>query len=1342
MTNEVVQNFPLASYTGLNADLIANDIRNFIRENPDYSTAWEDFLTSTPSNILISLFSQITHLLSSRIDFITNEGFTGLATQDVSKFRFLKLLNYKLSTTVAAEIPVEVSVGGGDITLFDHTITIGYKNGVGVTPAINFSPKTITSIDATGNIKSFEFISFNKELDKYNYFEDVVLNSLTIGTDNIFRVNAYEGITVWEDFLVQGENFAEFTLSKKPVIKNSLVVYQTESLSGNTINNELQEVTSFLEPKAQNQFVGTTELPKPYVREVSIDGTIKIAFGSSENITPERRLKRGDTIRAYYRVGGGLAGNVPVQTINLNESVSKVISGSTINYVVNYINSQQGSKGSDAETLVEAVYRAPRQIRTAGRLVTVEDYETIIGTNPNVIKSKSYGQFNLPPDFEERYGFYPNPMDVWNFVLMKKPNWETLLPSQYSSFEWLTTNLQNHFNGEYYFRKGELGVQLTPDTYLKYSSAAPVNFGYGNTRTLKNYYVLDTPLEFKDNVYTLPVGYAGEALTIDNRNLDVKFSFSNINVMTTVGAKKRVEYENSSYQILPDSDKTFIKADDFLDRGYYEMFEDIFAEYRLDITDRLLNSSIDIGIVAQNLLINLDSIDADVLIDFRTAAFTGSGPTNMIDVNGGFTWSIPLGTADPTNPAHDALKKGFVQVLNYLFDNLYSETTYPYYQFSYTISSPTSFITSIENIENTVYGVEIILDGVPTTFTINTGYDQRWFIVADKLNYLISLEPTLAGNVYFVIEDDSPNVWKLRLRCNNIATPVSVTITNVNIEANPNLFYALDNTVTGVAYTTGTVSYASVCSLDTSSVVGKTYFVMRSPVKGFASKITFKTTENQAYTRVFGITYSNQNLYCYGQKRLSVSVSGTPSLVNSVYTFSPSSTFGKLYYEGGAFNATQPQIYLNYVYENNDSIFVGDHLLATRAEAARLIYNTILTERNVGAVLKVTVDKTLSIPIVKVTQNPIQAPAIYSIAGMDLVVSTPAIKEFDTSSLAAIGTGETFLFKIQIDAQVAPSSFTLNSTTLGGVWVDNDDFFAKVCVYLNASLSPQVYNGPVTVVSYNSTSNVLKFTTKDVGVVGKIIFVKSASSDFLSLLLGVTVYNTWANETYYYVNGDYQLEWIDDNYQYKFSVTNNPLSLIGDGVNYFHFVEDNRLIRRVAAQRGDDLNVSSELYDAYFEKYKVVTDEDELNSFLEPYRIVGIQNQFKQPVITPFTISADVYVSASIGVSQVKRSLEAAIYQRYNLENAQIGVSLSKSEIIAEMIKVNGVIFVDFKYLGKDPKEEFVYKTSYNDVSTDVKLREFIDCTFDELLVLSENVIELSRQVAGFLINYKVMAGK
>jgi hypothetical protein len=158
---------------------------------------------------------------------------------------------------------------------------------------------------------------------------------------------------------------------------------------------------------------------------------------------------------------------------------------------------------------------------------------------------------------------------------MKKPNWEILKPSEYSSFEWFTTNLQNHFNGEYYFRQGEIGRLLKKSENIRLDSNAPVDIGFGSSRRLRNYFVYDTPKTFKDNLIILPNGYSGEAINSSWFNQDFKISFSDVNLLTTAGAIKRVEYNNDTYQILPDSEKKFISYDDFNDGGVLEMFEDI-----------------------------------------------------------------------------------------------------------------------------------------------------------------------------------------------------------------------------------------------------------------------------------------------------------------------------------------------------------------------------------------------------------------------------------------------------------------------------------------------------------------------------------------------------------------------------------------------------------------------------------------------------------------------------------------------------------------------------------------------------------------------------------------------
>jgi predicted phage baseplate assembly protein len=70
-----------------------------------------------------------------------------------------------------------------------------------------------------------------------------------------------------------------------------------------------------------------------------------------------------------YRVGGGDKGNVQRGTITVLKSA--------VPYVARVVNYQPATDGTNAESLEQAVVRAPRLLRTRNRAVTVEDFETL-----------------------------------------------------------------------------------------------------------------------------------------------------------------------------------------------------------------------------------------------------------------------------------------------------------------------------------------------------------------------------------------------------------------------------------------------------------------------------------------------------------------------------------------------------------------------------------------------------------------------------------------------------------------------------------------------------------------------------------------------------------------------------------------------------------------------------------------------------------------------------------------------------------------------------------------------------------------------------------------------------
>ncbi|MFN0095931.1 MAG: putative baseplate assembly protein [Dehalococcoidia bacterium] len=113
----------------------------------------------------------------------------------------------------------------------------------------------------------------------------------------------------------------------------------------------------------------------PSDRHYQVDGvTGTVSFGPTIR-QPEggdrafgARLERGQMLRmTRYRVGGGVAGNVGANTLTVLKS--------SIPFVATVTNRQPATGGLDPETVDAAKFRAPAEIRSRDRAVTVEDYE-------------------------------------------------------------------------------------------------------------------------------------------------------------------------------------------------------------------------------------------------------------------------------------------------------------------------------------------------------------------------------------------------------------------------------------------------------------------------------------------------------------------------------------------------------------------------------------------------------------------------------------------------------------------------------------------------------------------------------------------------------------------------------------------------------------------------------------------------------------------------------------------------------------------------------------------------------------------------------------------------------
>ena len=86
-----------------------------------------------------------------------------------------------------------------------------------------------------------------------------------------------------------------------------------------------------------------------------------------------------NNVRAVYRVGGGVQGNVGANKIN--RMVSNIYEVSSVT------NPSPASGGVDRETVESIKRMAPRMLRTLWRAVTAEDYKTLAEALPGVAKA-------------------------------------------------------------------------------------------------------------------------------------------------------------------------------------------------------------------------------------------------------------------------------------------------------------------------------------------------------------------------------------------------------------------------------------------------------------------------------------------------------------------------------------------------------------------------------------------------------------------------------------------------------------------------------------------------------------------------------------------------------------------------------------------------------------------------------------------------------------------------------------------------------------------------------------------------------------------------------------------
>ena len=373
-----------------------------------FPNTYNDFTPTSPGMMFIEMAAYVGDVLSFYQDMQLQETYLQYAKNPANLYNLAYMMGYRPKVTTVSEVDIEVS------HLVDATIngepdwsqTLEIAAGTQLSATVTSQPKFFinTAID-------FSFSS------SYNP-TDVVVSSLDVnGEPDQFRliktVKAYSGeVKTATETITSVEKFKTITLEDVNIIGILSIIdnngtgnlwYEVPFLGQDTVF--VDTANSSTDSGTVPYMLSLQRVPRRFVTRFTSTGQLQVQFGagitgqSDEILTPDptnvglgtsQGISRIDyaydpsnflhtqtyglapqgTLQIKYLVGGGVASNVPANTITNAVSVNKV--GTGINLTFN--NPQAASGGRDGDTVEELRQNSMRAFNEQGRAVTLQDY--------------------------------------------------------------------------------------------------------------------------------------------------------------------------------------------------------------------------------------------------------------------------------------------------------------------------------------------------------------------------------------------------------------------------------------------------------------------------------------------------------------------------------------------------------------------------------------------------------------------------------------------------------------------------------------------------------------------------------------------------------------------------------------------------------------------------------------------------------------------------------------------------------------------------------------------------------------------------------------------------------
>lgn len=374
-----------------------------------FPDSYNDFSPASPGMMFIEMAAYVGDILSFYQDIQLQETYIQYAKDPGSLYTMAYMLGYRPKITAASEANIEISQ------------TVG---AIGGSPnwdqALQIAPNTRLSATSGNNVKFIIDTPIDFNFSSSYDPTDVLVASLSGNVPSTFTltktVKAISGeLKTSTEVIAAAEKFKTIVLSDANIIgiesitdSNGNTWYEVPFLGQDTI---FVDNTNSSSDKSQVSYLLTLQrVPRRFTTRFDSNGNLSIQFGAGINgqddsvITPDPTnvgfgintgISRIDyaydpsnflstkayglapsntTLTITYIVGGGVASNVPSNTITNVDVITVSATDTTYQTSIIVNNPEAATGGSDGDSVEDLRQNSMRAFNEQGRAVTLPDY--------------------------------------------------------------------------------------------------------------------------------------------------------------------------------------------------------------------------------------------------------------------------------------------------------------------------------------------------------------------------------------------------------------------------------------------------------------------------------------------------------------------------------------------------------------------------------------------------------------------------------------------------------------------------------------------------------------------------------------------------------------------------------------------------------------------------------------------------------------------------------------------------------------------------------------------------------------------------------------------------------